>query len=256
MNIIKGQHWAVIPSRANSRRFPGKALALLDRESLLERAIGTAKILIKIVIVSTNDQKVIEKLPDDVLLHRRPEHLATGIGYKIDDALIDMIKTLPEIGEYLHLIQLTSPFTTHEHIEVGIRLLSNNSNISSVQLVTVVSNTQHAFSQRIIEGSFIKFRYPEDRERCFNAQLKPIHYAFAGHVGFRTESLLRHGNIWGEKSLPLIGSPECAIDIDTPADLEYAEFILRRKENAGSIKEAETRGRHSRTCADQVTQAQ
>jgi len=242
MNILKGQHWAVIPSRANSQRFPGKALALLDRESLIERTIDTVMLATKIsrAVVSTNDKTLVKELPDDVSIHWRPNEYAKP-DTRIDDTLRNMIETSDEIGEFLHLVQLTSPFIHYSHIEESILILDKMESVDSVQLVTSIPNTYHAFSQRCVESGKVKFCYPEEREKYYNSQLKPTHYAFAGYVGFRTKSLLRYGNIWGEKSLPIIGSPECTIDIDTLEDLEYAEFILRRrgKHVSGCVEETE-----------------
>jgi CMP-N-acetylneuraminic acid synthetase len=98
-------------------------------------------------------------------------------------------------------------------------------------LVTNISNAHHAYSQRYINNNGeINFCYREERDKSYNSQRKPARYAFAGYIGFKAVSLLKYGNIWGERSLPIIGGPECSIDIDTKEDLEYAEFILRRRE--------------------------
>ena len=226
----KGQHWAVIPSRANSSRFPDKALALLDGETLIERAINTALSAngIEKVVVSTNDKKLIKRLPSSVILHWRMDEYAQA-DTKIDDTLLNMVGELTE-AVYWHLIQLTSPFINAGHIEEGVSLLNSHPEADSVQLVTKISNANHAFSQRHISNrGEMEFCYREDRDKHYNSQRKPERYAFAGYIGFRTVSLLKQGSIWGGRSLPIIGGQECAIDIDSKADLEYAEFIQRRK---------------------------
>jgi len=237
MNIIKGQHWAVIPSRANSQRFPGKALACLCGSVLVERAIETAFMAqgIKTIIINTNDESVkwyvvgLQKIRHGrMVIHERQEEVARP-NTRIDDTLIDMVKNMDEVPEFLHLIQLTSPFIHYSHVQEGNAVLNTN-DIDSVQLVAPVSNTQHAYSQRVINDGEIEFRYKKDRESCFNSQSKPVFYAFGGYVGFRTQSLLKTGCIWGETSLPIIGGPECLIDIDTPEDLQFAEAYLKVKQ--------------------------
>ena len=232
MNVLKGQHAGFIPCRAGSKRFPGKNRAFFNGQPLFMRALAASELTLDRTIISTDDDAILDRATCEK--HVRPARLATGIGYRIDDVVIDMVKNIGEVPEFIHLIQVTSPFIAPLHIAVAKRLLRDEG-IDSVQLVTLIPNIFHAFSQRVTDDDgFIRFRYPEDRDRCFNSQTKPTHYAFAGYVGFRTESLLKHGNIWGEKSLPIVGPPECAIDIDTPADLEYAEYVLGKR---FSIKE-------------------
>ncbi len=239
MNILKGQHWAVIPSRADSQRFPGKALVRLRSGTLIERAIETALMVqgINKVIVNTNDLKIkeyitaISSFPEAkrVSLYERSDALAQ-VNTRIDDTLISMIQSFNEVPEFIHLIQLTSPCTRVFDIEDAIEMLDCQDDFDSVQLITKVSNTNHAFSQRRMNQGAVEFCYPEEREKSYNSQLKPTYYVFAGYIGFRVESLLKYDNIWGKLSIGIIGHPECAIDIDTKEDLKFAEFYLRNKE--------------------------
>src|SRR3990167_6616443 len=113
MNTLKGQHWAVIPSRANSQRFPGKALAWWGGTTLLGHAISTCLGVREIdrVIVSSNDSAVWEKVSQDDIVHlyKRPDEYAQ-ITTRIDDTLINMVENMEDIPEFIHLVQLTSPF--------------------------------------------------------------------------------------------------------------------------------------------------
>lgn len=219
-------HIGVIPARAGSKRFPGKNRALLGGVPLYQRAINLSRSVLDRTIVNSDDLEILHEAPCEKYI--RPSHLATDTA-RVDDVMIEMVKTLKlEQADIIHLIQCTSPFTNADHIRKGMDVL-NATSADSVQLVTPIPNTYHAFSQRIIRDNTIQFCYPHDRECCYNSQLKPVNYAFAGYVAFRVESLLKYGSIWGRKSLPIIGSSECAIDIDTPEDLEYAEFVLSKK---------------------------
>ena len=73
----------------------------------------------------------------------------------------------------------------------------------------------------------MQFCYPKEREDCYNSQRKPDHYAFAGYVAFKTESLFKHKNLWGEMSKPIVVPSEYAMDIDVPEDLERAEMLIK-----------------------------
>ena len=165
------------------------------------------------------------------LVHKRPFDLTDGLSYRIDDVLLDFVNNSDEVAEYIHLVQCTSPFVSADHIYQGKAgfLWGLDNLIDSVQLVTRIDNAHHAFSQRRIrEWGTIHFCYPHEREECFNSQKKPNRYAFAGYVAFATRSLQEHGNIWGKVSLPIVGDRNCGVDIDTPEDLEYAEYLIKR----------------------------
>lgn len=230
MNILEGQHWVVIPSRANSQRFHNKALAELSGETLIDRAIRTARktlCMTNNIVVSTNDHELIKKIPPYIGIHVRPDEYAES-NTRIDDTLIDLIYTLKEVPEYIHLVQLTSPFIKDEHILTGLNILHTFKYLDSVQLIAPIPNAYHAYSQRVIDGNRVGFKYPIEREECYNSQLKPKHYAFCGYIGFKTASLLKYNNIWGKESMPIVGSSDCLIDIDTPEDMQFAEFILEK----------------------------
>ncbi len=227
MNIIKGQHMGIIPCRAGSKRFPGKNRALFGGIPLYQRAVQLSMSVLDSTLMTSDDAEILANV--DCEKHIRPAHLATGNGYRIDDVLIDIANTIREVPEFMHLIQVTSPFLYPYYIEEGRKSL-NQGDFDSVQLVVPVSNSQHSFSQRKINNDgTIEFCYPEDRNKHYNSQSKPVHYSFAGYVGFKAKSLLETGSIWGKKSKPIIGDHTVFVDIDNPYDLEYAEFILWKK---------------------------
>jgi CMP-N-acetylneuraminic acid synthetase len=221
-------HIGVIPARAGSQRFPGKNRARIDDKPLWSIAVETAqKAKLDRVIINSDDLKIMAKATCEK--YERPENLRDGQSYRIDDVMIEMAQKLDlKPDDRIHLIQCTSPFITYIHVDMGRRILDMYSNVDSAQLVVRVPNSSHAYSQRInVEGS-MKFKYPTDRNKCFNSQKKPDHYIFCGYVAFKVASLLKNKNIWGKNSLPIIGVKKCGIDIDTPEDLDYAEYIWRK----------------------------
>jgi len=224
--MLKGQHWGFIPARAGSKRFPEKNKALLGGVPLWKRSMNLCLPAFDRTIISTDDDDIAKAADCDVV--KRPAHLSDGMTYRIDDVLLDFVNNNDEIPEYIHLVQCTSPFTNNEHLNLG-KWTIVDPNVDSVQLVSVISNTQHAYSQRIIiEDGTMKFFLLQERNQFYNSQRKPAHYSFSGYVAIKTESLIKNDNIWGNNSIPIDGGSRCKVDIDKPSDLQYAEYLLRK----------------------------
>lgn len=241
-------HIGIIPARAGSKRFPGKNRALLGGVELWRIAVDKSLRVMDRTIVNTDDDLIV---PDDIYppspfrggtceRYERPEHLRDGQSYRIDDVLIEMAQTLKfDDDDVIHLFQCTNPLLRIETVMAFYSILKGEypqphdhyDDTDSVQSICKVPNTLHAYSQRIIEGSMhhrslVKFAYPEERNAHFNSQSKPDHWYFAGYIACRVGSLLKHGNIWGEKSIGFSVNNVEAMDIDTEVDLAIVELIV------------------------------
>lgn len=211
--------------RSGSKRFIDKNLAMLDGGPLWTRAVSKAVATMDRVIVNTDYQDIVCNGICEV--YQRPKHLTDGSSYRIDDVFIEMSQTLNlSPNDVLHLFQCTNPFTSWKTIGECRNLLTMFREYDSIQSVCKVDNIYHEYSQREITGKEIRFVRPELRAKHFNSQKKPDRYAFAGYVAFRVGSLLKHNNIWGELSYPVIVDKLEAHDIDTEEDLHHAEALL------------------------------
>ncbi|HDY89673.1 MAG TPA: hypothetical protein ENH82_16365 [bacterium] len=231
-------HIGIIPARAGSKRFPGKNRAELGGVPLWRMAVDKSLQSTDLTIVSTDDVKIIDQIfadPDErIKFSRRPKHLVDGQSYRIDDVLIEMVPILirnymvsPE--DIIHLFQCTSPFVSRGTIEAGIKVFADYPDADSVQSLCEVSNTLHAYSQRVYRDGYVRFAFPSEREVHFNSQTKPAHYSFAGYVACRVSSLLKHNNIWGKKAVGLSVNPLEMTDIDTEEDLKFAEACINSR---------------------------
>lgn len=225
-NSIKGffMNIGVIPARAGSKRFPGKNRAKFNSLELWKIAAQKSLNTMDRTIVNTDDPEI---QPGNLCeRYERPPHLTDGMSYRIDDVLIEMTKTLKfEHDDIICLFQPTSLFISYNTIHKIIRAFKDH-NAESVQALCKVSNTHHAFSQRVFEDGWVKFAFPHFRNRCYNSQRKPDHYVFAGFVACRVNSLFFNNEIWGWRSVG-IEVPEIeSFDIDTKEDLEYAQSVL------------------------------
>lgn len=217
----------IIPSRLDSKRFPGKGWALLGGIPLWKRAVQLSQKHMDRSIVSTDDMKIIE---DDSFLFEyfiRPEHLTDGLSYRIDDVMLYMI---PKCGfkdkDILYLFQPTNTFISNLTIEKAIYGFDKYPEIESAQSVYEVNNIYHAYSQRVFKDGWVNFAFPELRNKYPHYQQKPNHYVFAGLIACRVKALLENQNIWGTRSLGIVASDIETIDIDTEEDLKYAESLI------------------------------
>ena len=220
-------HIGIIPMRSGSKRFKDKNKAILDGFPLWKRVVVKAVATMDMSYITTDydDIKVCCNVACAVI--ERPEHLRDGSTYRIDDVLIDIVKThnIPE-NAFLHLFQCTSPFTSIKTIEQCKKVLTSFENCDSVQSVVKIQNVFHEYSQREIIGEEIRFVNRVQRDKHYNSQKKPDRYAFAGYVACRVRSLLKHNNIWGNTSYPVIVDQYEAHDIDTETDLRHAQALI------------------------------
>ena len=225
-------HIGVIPARAGSKRFPGKNRAELGGVPLWRMAVDKSLQSMNRTIVNTDDQDIEEKIFKPVEFYWRPKDLRDGQSYRIDDVLIEMVRHSSwsiKDEDIIHLFQCTSPFVSRGTIEAGIKVFTDYPDADSVQSLCEVSNTLHAYSQRVYRDGYVRFAFPSEREVHFNSQAKPAHYSFAGYVACRVSSLLKHNNIWGEKAVGLSVNPLEMTDIDTEEDLKFAEACINSR---------------------------
>ena len=133
----------------------------------------------------------------------------------------------PDLVLYL---KPTIPFRTSTDIKNVVEKLKNN-NLDSVRTVTKTTGVNHPYwmftmddegiSHPLIPGKSIA-KYPR-------RQLLPPVFRLNGVVeGLKPEFILNHDSIYGKK-MGLVDVPEDrAIDIDTPADLDYARYLMSK----------------------------
>lgn len=208
-------------------------MAKLNNRPLLDYSISTAKACNAVtrIICSTEDDRIADFCSEKgIEVHRRPAELAQD-NTNVIDVMVHTIEDLGEkegkVADIIPLLQATSPFLTPEQLEICIKKLQENSEAESSQTVTTFSPNCHAFNQRIIEGDYIRFRFPEERRKFFNKQLKPEHYIFGNLVVTRSSTILNQREIFGSRSLPHIITPYYAFDVDGPREFELAEWIIK-----------------------------
>jgi CMP-N-acetylneuraminic acid synthetase len=232
MNIL-----GLIPARGGSKGIPHKNIALLGGRPLLaytcEAATGSHSL--NRVILSTDDEKIaaVGRECGVEVPFLRPPELALDNTPSLDVAQ----HTLNWLAEYDHwqpdilvLLQPTSPLRRSPHVDEALAALMQ------VEADTIVSvcKVPHHFSpyklMQIEDGRLYNFwqeSLPFDQHNRHNL---PTLYGRNGPaiLASRARIILDERSFYGEHVLPYVMREEDSIDIDTPFDLQLAEWLLSR----------------------------
>jgi CMP-N,N'-diacetyllegionaminic acid synthase len=220
---------AVIPARGGSKGIPGKNIREVAGKPLIAWTILAARASRHIdrLILSSNDEKIIEvarqwgcEVP-----FVRPAELAT------DEApgtapLVHALEAVPGF-DYAVLLQPTSPLRVAEDIDACIALCAE---MEAPSVVSVTRSEKHpAWMYELDEGRLrpVTGQVPESTRR---QDLRPVYSLNGAVYVVATEPFGLHSAILTEQTIGYPMPAERSIDIDTPLDLEIADFLLRRKQ--------------------------
>jgi len=237
----------LIPARGGSKSIPLKNIVLLGGRPLIAYVIsaGLAARTLSRVLCSTDHDRIAAVCREygvDAL--DRPARLAqddTPVAAVVVHVLESLGARHGRLPGMVALLQPTSPFLLPEHVDACVAALRANPDADSAQTITPVFHNAHAFNQRVVEGNRVRFRFENERRAAFNKQLKPKHYLFGNLVVTRTRSLLQGKDCFGEISIPIEIPRLCALDVDTPDDVEYAAYLVREGRFAGVLDPAGSR---------------
>lgn len=232
MNVL-----GIIPARGGSKRILNKNIKLLDGIPLIGHTINIAKQSDFLVdcLVSTDSDIIAEtasKLGGKVPF-LRPADMAeddTGDRPFLIHALNWYEANNDIIIDAVCLLRPTSPFRTADLIEAGIKLLISSKS-DSVRSMTKVNGVHHPYwmfreeeglAKNLIDGVSI--------EKYYQSQLLPMAYRLNGCVDLITAKCLRDENspLYGHNMKILETSEKEGLDIDTPEDFEYCEWLMTK----------------------------
>jgi N-acylneuraminate cytidylyltransferase len=211
---------ALIAARAKSKRFPGKNLVSFLDIPLIAHSIkyALAQKEIDQVIVSTNCPEIKSislKFGAEVI--DRPKELATDLS----PTIATMQHALEHLGDdigYLVLLQPTNPLRPRELFSEAIELMKKNNQKSLFTVSPLYKKIGH-----IEQSKFTPLNYAPGMR---SQDLKPSYYE-NGLLYLTHRDLIKEGIIFDQNSFALIvDHPFGKVDIDTPDDLRYAEFIF------------------------------
>ena len=220
---------AIIPARGGSKRIPEKNIHLFGGVPLLVHSIQyalTNKEIIDEVFVSTDDENIKRiALAYGAKVIDRPEVLS-GDFEPTSTALQHALETIEEAIENIVLLQPTNPLRPQNLLKKAFRIYQKGNYDS---LFTVSRN--HQKLGKIIENKFQPLNYSIGQR---SQDLEPLFFE-NGLLYITKASLLLNDRIISENAFPFeVNHIFANVDIDTPEDLEYAEYLFQKRINNNS----------------------
>lgn len=227
---------AIIPARGGSKGVPGKNIKLLNGKPLLQY---TAEIALESqylteVILSSDDQAIItvaESIGIQVPF-LRPAALAQDQTPTID-AIIHALQWYENQSVFFDavcLLQVTSPFRTVAFLDKAIEkfIVSGCDSLVSVQKVPQEYNPHWTFEVNP-EGN-LKIATGEEKIISRRQDLPDAYHRDGSIYITKTEVLLQQRSLYGESISFVESSPELYVNIDTLADWEKAEQMIKNNQ--------------------------
>lgn len=214
----------VIPARGGSKRFPGKNIRLLAGHPLIahsiEYSLSNEHISATYVSTDSPEIKAVSQNYGAVVLDR-PEELA-GDHVTTVAVLTHVVETLLKQGvdfDYIVLLQATNPLRPINLLNDAIETIEKGGYDS---LMTV--NKDPRKLGKIIDGKFTPWNYKFGMR---SQDMEPLYYE-NGLLYITSKEQILNGKIMGDKMYPMIMDHIFGeVDIDTPEDMAYAEYVLQ-----------------------------
>lgn len=216
----------VIPARGGSKGVPKKNIKPLMGKPLIAYTIEEAKRskYLDRIVISTDDleiAEICEELGSGVVM--RPSEFATDTA-PTELVLIHVLETLARSDyepDVVVTLEPTSPLRTHQLIDKCIETLWQ----TGADSVISVKETRACFGT-LTEG---RFDYLVKGQRRRRQERSPLYEESSTVYVTRTETLLKHKSVLGERLYAVLVDEDEAIDINTPLDFVIAEAVMRWK---------------------------
>ncbi|MCG3670041.1 acylneuraminate cytidylyltransferase family protein [Aliarcobacter butzleri] len=220
---------AIVPSRCGSKGFPGKNIAKIGNQTLLELAVkvGLDCKAVNDVYVSTDCKEY-----EDIALNAgskslglRPEEFATDSAKSID-VVIDLINRLKEKYDYLVLLQPTAPIREPQDIENMLNLIKDK-NVDACVSVTQFEEPHPFKLKKIDSDGYIK-SFIDGTTSEVPRQSLPKAYALNGAIYItKIETILNEKTFLPTKTVPYVMNIN--INIDSEEDFIFLEAMVQKK---------------------------
>lgn len=216
----------LIPARGGSKGIPRKNIQLFCGKPLLQWSIDVALSAPSVdrVVVSTDDPEIAEiaiaggaEVP-----FLRPSDLASDIAPGMAPVL-HVLQQMPEINDVL-LLQPTSPLRRVEDIEAVVSLHKHATNDAVVSLTASSKHPSWMFS---LSSELLLRPFSTLPDAACRQQL-PSLYELNGALYLASRSFLeREQTFLTENTVGYVMPPEISVDIDTPLDWRWGEFLMQ-----------------------------
>lgn len=239
----------LIPARGGSKSIPKKNIRMFGRHPLIAYSITAALCSKSIdrVIVSTDNEEIASIARDygAETPFIRPAELAqddTTDFPVFEHAFEWLVKHEGWHADIIVHLRPTQPILPKGCVEDGIKLLIENSDADSVRSIVPSAHTPYKMWK--IQGKFIKPILQSEYHEAYNMprQKLPTTYTHSGQVDvIWSKTISKKKSMTGSAILPLLIDSRFALDIDTPDDWEYGEWLLNRIKNQIYLPEIDSR---------------
>ena len=215
---------AIIPARKGSKRFAGKNKISFAGIPLVTHSIKYAKRqnIIDSVYVTSDDPEILDYArKEGVEIVKRPEHLCGDHATTVS-AMKHVLEEIIGTVEDVILLQPTNPLRPENLINEAYEIFSRGFYDSLMTVSPVDKKLGKITGQR-----FSPFNYtPGQRSQ----EIDPLYFE-NGLLYIVKASLIMQEIILGENNYPLIVKhPFAGVDIDYKEDLEYAEYLIQKRD--------------------------
>lgn len=219
---------ALIPARGGSKGIPRKNIRPFCGKPLLHWTIeaALASVCVDHVVVSTEDPDIAEaaKAGGAEVPFVRPADLATDEAPGIAPVL-HALEQLPHVSNVL-LLQPTSPLRTSTDIDAIVGLRKQAGRESAVSLTP--SAKHPAWMYGLSDDQRLEPFLKSDGTTC--RQQLPAAYVLNGALYLASRDfLLREQSFIAPDTVGYVMPSERSVDIDTPLDWQWAEFLMQQK---------------------------
>lgn len=237
--MIERFYLAVIPARGGSKRIPGKNLVALHGRPLIDYTLQAARESRRLgaFLVSTDSEAIARHVRAQgvVIPELRPAQMAEDRS-PVVDALRHALTSFERGGgrkvDAVVLLQPTSPLRTSADIDRAIEIFERTG-ADTVTAVRAARDHPHWAWRGSAEEITPFFSLAE---MAMDRQDLPVAYAANGAAYVIKRELVLAGKIYGERVAPCVMDELHSVDVDTPLDLAWAEFLLQR----GSTPQGDT----------------
>ncbi len=226
---------ALIPARGGSKGIPHKNIIPVAGKPLIRYTVEAAlqSRYIDYVLVSTDDAEIARtaKACGAQVPFLRPAELAADTSRTVD-AVIHAAETLKQSGETfdsLVLLQPTSPLRTAEDIDGAVEKFYAGGRQA---VVSVSPAEDHPILIRTIEQTPAGERLKPllAGSSTVRRQDMPAFYRVNGCIYINAMEELNGDTSFNDNPVPWVMEKSHSVDIDEPADLALAEYLLNAKE--------------------------
>jgi N-acylneuraminate cytidylyltransferase len=220
----------LIPARGGSKGIPHKNIKPLNGKSLILYSVEVARQLAEDadICVTTDDDSIIRVVEEAGLKvpFKRPAELATDTSgsYEVILHALDFYVQKGIEFDVVVLMQPTSPFRTAQHVKEAMALYDDSldmvvsvSESAANPYYSLFEENENGFLDKSKKGSFTR------RQDC------PKVYEFNGAIYVMNVKSLRETSISKFTKIKKYEMPrELSIDLDTPLDWMFAEFLMNK----------------------------